>query len=367
MVHLNGGGVGPTPKAVHAALARHLDEAGGYPYYAMRAEQRPQVEGVRRRLAQLLMCDAEELAFTRNTSEGMAICQFGIPLSRGDEVLTTNLDYPRMLRNWHQRAHREGVVVRTVDIASAPWSEAAIVDLFASRITPRTRLLSICHMIDVTGQILPVRALAEMAHSRDVAVLVDGAQTFGQLDFSIADLGCDYFATSLHKWLGGPHGTGLLYVARGRIAETWARTGTTDEGRGDIRKFEDVGTDLWIRLLAISEALSFHQRLGPARKERRLRQVRDRWLDGLAEVGGIRAIRPWGPHQTCALTTVELDGLEPVALRDHLWHDHRIRVRPITRLGLAGIRISAGLHNTNTEIDHFVEVLEHVKRNGLPA
>ena len=367
LIHLNNGGVCPAPMVVQRALADHQQYTYKVPFYVHRRTLRPQVEQVRTRLAQTFGCDAEELALTRNTSEGMEICQLGIDLESGDEVLTTEHDYPRMVNTWKQRARREGIVLKQFPLPVPAEEPGEVVALFEENITDRTRLIMLCHMIDLTGQILPVREVVAMARRHGIPVLVDGAQTFGQLDFSLDDLGCDYYATSLHKWLMGPHGTGMLYVRKDRIKDLWPLMPAAAEQEDDIRKFEDVGTLPWANFLALSEALTFHHGIGAARKEARLRYLRDYWVHRLPMQDRVRLHTSLKPSCSCCLTTIEIDGVEPVALRDYLWTQHRIIVRPINHPAVCGIRVSPSLYTTLGELDRFVTVMEDVVKHGLPA
>lgn len=365
LIHLNNGGVCPAPACVQDAERAHHLEANRKPFYAYEGQIRPQLENIRRGLAACFGCEAEAIALTRNTSEGMEICQLGFPLRRGDEVLTTDQDYPRMLATWAQRAEREGIVLKKVPLpVPLDDPEAFVADLEAA-ITPRTRLLMCCHMIDLTGQILPVSQITAMAHRRGIPVLVDGAQTFGHIPCTAADLDCDFFATSLHKWMMGPQGTGLLFVRKDRIADLWPLMPAEMEDKEDIRKFEDIGTHPPAPFLALGEALTFHQSIGAARKTARLRYLRDYWLDQLLTHDRVRLLthRP----TACALATIHIDGLDPLDLRNHLWDQHRIRVRPIRHPTVEGIRVSPSLYTTLPELDQFVAVMASLIRNGLPT
>ena len=365
LIHLNSGGVCPAPWSVQDAEMAHLAAFQRQPFYHLMGEAAPRLESVRSQLADLLGSDAEEVAFTRNTSEGMEIVQLGLQLGRGDEVLTTSQDYPRMLRTWEQRAARDGIIIRKVDIPVPLEDPSDLVDRFAAAVTSRTKLIMCCHMVDLTGQELPVRPLADLAHRHGIPILVDGAQTFGHLDFTMADLGCDFFATSLHKWTLGPQGTGLLFVRRERISEVWPLLSASADLMDDIRKFEDVGTRPPARFLAVGEALAFHNRIGSSRKYDRLVRLRDYWLSSLS--GFDRVLLQTQPDAAGALATIDVDGIDPVALRNHLWVRHRIRVRPIRTPWVRGIRVSAGLHTSFSELDRFLEVLQPVIRFGLPA
>jgi selenocysteine lyase/cysteine desulfurase len=223
LVNLNNGGVSPAPGYVQEAMKRHLDYSNEAPVYTMWRILEPQREAVRERVAREWGVEAEEIAFTRNASESLQAVQFGIDLEPGDEVLTTNQDYGRMVTTFQQRERREGIVLKQFPIPVPAENPAEIVDLFEQRITPRTRLILMCHMINLTGQILPVREVVAMARRHDVRVIVDGAHALAHFDFKISDLECDNYSVSLHKWLFAPHGTGLLYVRRERIADVLTR------------------------------------------------------------------------------------------------------------------------------------------------
>lgn len=368
LIHLNNGGVCPAPAVVQRALHDHQQYTYKVPFYVHRRTLKPQLEHVRQRLAETLGCSAEELALTRNTSEGMEICQLGCNLKPGDEVLTTEQDYPRMVATWKQRVHREGIVLRQVPLPVPLEDEQELVSLFERQITPRTRLIMMCHMIDLTGQVLPVKPVVEMAHKHGIAVLVDGAQTFGHLNFTLTDLGCDYFATSLHKWLMGPHGTGMLFVRQNRIQDLWPlMPPEKEDAKDDIRKFEDVGTQSLAKYLALSEALTFHHGIGAARKEARLRYLRNYWVHRLVDFERVRLHTSLKPAFSGGLATIELEGIDSQALRDCLWDRHRIIVRPIKHEAVEGIRVSPSLYTTLEELDCFVDVMEDVIKHGLPS
>ncbi len=367
LVNLNSGGVSPSPTVVQEAMKRHLDYSNTVPPYAMWRVLEPQREPVRRRLARRFECDAEEIALTRNASEGLQICQFGIDLETGDEILTTTQDYPRMVTTFKQRERREGVVLRQFSIPIPSESPDEIVALFEENLTDRTRLILISHMINITGQILPVRRVVGMARARGIPVIVDGAHTFAHFDFSHRDLDCDYYATSLHKWLFAPHGTGLLYVRRDRIADLWPLMAAPDKMDEDIRKFEEIGTHPAANYLAIAEALTFHEGIGPARKEARLVHLRNLWAERALENDRIRLHTSLAPGFACGIATVEIDGVDSVELADHLWNERRILTVGIKHPEFQGIRVSPSVFTTLEEIERFTEALLDVAVHGLPA
>ena len=368
IVNLNNGGVSPSPAIVQEAMKRHLDYSNtAPPPYALWQILEPQKEGTRKRLARAFGCDPEEIAITRNASEGLQTCQFGFDLQRGDEVLTTTQDYPRMLATFDQRARREGIVVKKVTIPVPAEEPAEVVELYRKAITPRTKLLLVSHMINLTGQILPVRQLVELGRERGIPVIVDGAHTFAHFDFDHSNLGCDYYATSLHKWLFAPHGTGMLYVRKEKIRSLWPLMAAPGEMDGDIRKYEEIGTHPAANHLAIAEALTFHEGIGPKRKEERLRSLRDRWANRLLRHGGVKLHTSLKPGLSCGIGTVQVPGVETPKLAQHLWDKHRILVTPIVHPEFEGLRITPSVYTTLEEVDRFCEVMEDVIEKGVPA
>lgn len=367
LVNLNNGGVSPSPAWVQEAMKRHLDYSNTAPPYSMWKILEPQREAVRERLGREFGCDPEEVALTRNASEGLQICQFGFDLRPGDEVLTTNQDYPRMITTFLQRERREGIVLRQFSIPIPAEDPDEIVSLFERNITPKTKLILVCHMINITGQILPVRAVVEMARSKGIPVIVDGAHALAHFDFKISELDCDYYATSLHKWLFAPHGTGLLYVRKDKIRELWPLMAATEKMDEDIRKFEEIGTHPAANYLAIAEALSFHQGIGGKRKQARLVYLRDYWAKRLLEHRRVRLHTSLKPGFACGIATVEIEGVEPGALDAWLWEKHRILATPIVHQEFRGIRVSPSVYTTLQELDRFCDAMEQVIQHGLPA
>jgi len=366
LINFNNGGVSPSPAGVQAAMKRHLDFSNTAPTLAMWKVLGPRREGVRQRLARFFGCDGAEIALTRNASESLQICQFGFDLEPGDEVLTTNQDYPRMVTTFQQRAAREGISLRQFALPVPAEDPAEIVRLFEQNITERTRLILMCHVINLTGQILPVRDVVRMARARGIPVIVDGAHAFANIDFKRDDLDCDYYATSLHKWLFAPHGTGMLYVRRDKIASLWPLMAAPDRMDDDIRKFEEIGTHPAANYLAIGEAITFHQGIGPQRKEARLRYLRDYWATRLLEQDRVHLHTSLKPGFAAGIATVQVDGLDSSDLVSHLWRQHRIIVVPIKHDEFEGVRVSPNLFTTLEELDRFCDAMEAVIRDGLP-
>lgn len=367
LVNLNNGGVSPAPSFVQAAMKRHLDFSNELPAYTMWQIQEPRREGVRLRMAREWGVDAEEIAFTRNASESLQTCQFGIDLEPGDEVLTTTQDYPRMITTFKQRERREGIVLRQIRIPTPAEDPAEVVRLFEEAVTPRTRVILACHMINLTGQILPVRDIVAMARRHDIPVIVDGAHALAHFDFTLAELDCDYYSTSLHKWLFAPIGTGLLYVRRDKIPGLWPLMAASETQDADIRKFEEVGTHPAANTLAVGEALTFHQALQAARKEARLVYLRNYWAERLLEHDRVSLNTSLKPGLACGIANVHVDGVATNELQGHLWRTHKIYTTPINHDEFNGLRISPSVYTTLEELDRFVEAVEEVLRSGVPA
>ncbi len=366
LVNLNSGGVSPSTAQVQDAMKRYLDYSNTAPSYTMWQVLEPQREPVRSRLARLFACDREEVALTRNASESLQICQLGMDLQRGDEILTTTQDYPRMITTFQQRGRREGIVLRQFSIPVPAEDPAEIVRLFEENITPKTRLILMSHMINLTGQILPVKGVVQMARRHGIPVIVDGAHSFAHFDFTLDDLDCDYYGTSLHKWLLAPHGTGMLYVRRDKIASLWPLMAAPDRMDDDIRKFEEIGTHPAANYLAIGEAITFHQGIGPQRKEARLRYLRDYWATRLLQQDRVHLHTSLRPGFAAGIATVQVDGLDSSDLVSHLWKQHRIIVVPIKHDEFEGVRVSPNLFTTLEELDRFCDAMEAVIRDGLP-
>ncbi len=365
LINLNSGGVSPAPAVALEAMKRHLDYTNTAPAYAMWRVLEPQREGVRVKLAKLFGVDPEEIAITRNASEGLQTAQFGIDLKAGDEILCTNQDYPRMINTFKQRERREGVVLKTFPIPVPCEDPAEIVRRYERNLTAKTKLILVCHIINLTGQILPAKEVVALGRSKGIPVIVDGAHAFAHWPFTIKDLECDYYATSLHKWLYAPVGTGMLYVKKEKIGGVWPMMAAAKEQENDIRKFEEIGTHPAANALAIAESITFHLGIGPERKAARLRFLRNRWAERLLKHDKVKLLTSLKPGLACGIATVAVDGVDPGKVVDHLWEKHRIIATPIGHDDVKGVRVSPSVWSTLEEIDRFCEAMEAVIQNGL--
>jgi len=345
------------PQEVLEAFIAHVREINTEASYYMRTKQYPNKEAVRDRLAGLAGCSSEELIITRNTTESLDTVIAGFDWKPGDEAVMAEQDYGAMLDQFDLQARRYGMLNRRVSLPLDPKSDEEIVDLYARLITYKTRLLMVGHMVNITGHILPVRKLADMAHSKGVQIMVDGAHAFAHLDFKIPDLNCDYYGASLHKWLGANLGAGILYVRKDRIEKLWPIYGDKGFNDTDIRKLNHTGTHPVHTDLAIMNAIDFHESIGIARKEARLRYLQNYWTKQVRGLPRIVLNTPADPRRSCAIANVGITGLAPKELARTLLDKYRIWTVAIDTANVQGVRITPHLYTTTAELDAFVRAL----------
>jgi selenocysteine lyase/cysteine desulfurase len=372
LTNLNNGNTCPSPRVVHEACKRYMDMANMLPvqYNGMIGRN---IATVRRRMAAEFGCDVDELALTRNASESLQIAQNGIDLAPGDEVLTTEQDYPRMLTTWDQRMRREKIKVTRIQFP-VPTTQDDLYQRFERALTPRTKVLHFCHITNLTGQLFPVQRLARLARSRGIVSIVDGAHALAHFPFKLRDLEVDYYGVSLHKWLLAPIGNGLLYVRRENIAKTWPLQAAPDRQSNDIGKFEAIGTHPQAIRASIAEALAFHQAIGAERKAARLRYLTLRWANAIKQHPRVRILSNLEPGQTWGVAMVGIDGVDPRALSQHMMDRYRIVVNAVTGgtppaqvFDYSGLRVTPNVYTTLEEVDTFAEAMLDVAKNGLPA
>ena len=358
LINLNHGGVAPSPSGVLEAMIRDLRFANVAPAYHMWDVLEPRVESVRREIAREFGCDPEEMAVTRNASEGMQTLISGLDLKAGDEVVVSDQNYGRMQTAWDQRARRDGVVVKKISLGGPSPGNDEVVGRFRAAMTDRTKVVEVAHVVNLTGAILPVREVVAMARERGAATFVDGAHAFAHFPFTLADLDCDYYATSLHKWLLAPIGTGFLYVRKPLIPKVWPLMAATEAMAGDIRKFEEIGTHPAANHNGVAAALSFHRAIGGERKAARLRFLRDRWATRLADATPrARLLSPPESGRSCGIGLLHVDGIDPAALKARLWEKHRIITVAIKHAEFSGLRVTPNVDTSVEDIDVFVEAV----------
>jgi selenocysteine lyase/cysteine desulfurase len=361
-IHLEHGYYSMQATPVLEAFIRHVRDINVESSHYMRTVQGDNKARVQAKLAALAGCSPEELILTRNTTESLDTVIAGHDWTAGDEAVMAVHDYGAMLDQFALMGKRHGVVNRVVAVPLDPKSDEDVVQVYANAITPRTKLLMVCHMINITGHVLPVRKICDMAHARGVPVMVDGAHALAQLDFHIPDLACDYYGASLHKWLGTPLGAGLLYVRKDRIKALWPMFGDMGVPDDDIRKLNHTGTHPVHTDLAIEDAIAFHEGIGIQRKEARLRWLQQYWTTRVRDVPRVRLFTPRDPARTGAIANVGIAGVPPGELATRLMRDHQIFTVAIDTAGVTGVRVTPQLFTTTRELDAFVTALTTIAR-----
>ena len=338
----------------------HLREVNYQGSYYMRTVQWDNKRHICEKLGELVDCTADELIITRNTTESLDTVIAGYDWHPGDEAVMAEQDYGAMRDMFKLQAKRFGMINKVISVPNHPASDAEIVNLYAKAITPKTKLLMVCHMINITGQILPIRKICDMAHEKGVDVMVDGAHAVGHIHFSMKDLDCDYYGTSLHKWLSAPLGAGFLYVRKEKIAGLWQMFGDMGKEDDNILKLNHTGTHPVHTDLAIGNALEYLHRIGPERKEARLRYIQRYWSDQLRDHPRILLNTPVDPHRSCGIANVGIEGLKPHDLAARLHKEYRIWTVAIDGAGVHGCRISPNIYTTPKELDVFVKAMKEM-------
>ena len=354
-INLNNGGVSPAPKTVAEAVKRYYDISNEAPSYFMWRVIDQGREPLRKNLARLAGCDGEEIAMLRNASEALETVIFGIELKAGDEVVLTKQDYPNMIGAWKQREKREGIKLVWVNLELPSEDEDYIVNQYTNAFTSRTKVVQVTHMINWIGQKIPVKKIADAAKKKNIEVLVDGAHTFAQFEFLIPDLNCDYFGTSLHKWLGAPIGTGFLYVRKEKIKNIWPLFGAGEKEDDNIRKFEHLGTRPFFIEEAIDKAIDFTEMIGMKRKEERLLYLKNYWMSRVKDIPKVKLNTSMKAGFGCAIGSVLVEGKKPGELTSFLMDKYRIHTVGIEWENIKGVRITPNVYTTVKNLDTLVE------------
>lgn len=362
-INLNNGGVAPAPKPVADAMKRYYDISNEGPSYYMWRVIDQGREPLRKNLAELAGCDKEELALHRNASEALETVIFGIDLKSGDEVVLAKQDYPNMIGAWKQREKREGIKLVWINLDLPSEDDQYLVSQYINAFTTKTKVVQITHMINWIGQKLPVRKIADAARKRGIEVLVDGAHTFAQFEFKLRDLNCDYFGTSLHKWLGAPIGTGFLYVRKEKIKTIWPLFGAGEKEEDNIRKFEHLGTRPFFIEEAVDKAIDFYEMIGASRKEERLLYLKNYWMNKVKDIPKVKLHTSFKPEFGCAIGMVSVDGKTPAELDTFLWDNYKIHTVGINWENIHGVRITPNVYTSLKNLDRLVEGIERFARN----
>ncbi len=364
VIILNNGGVSPSPIVVQEALEKYNKQAAQGPSYYMWRIMDKGREPLRQRLAKLAGCDAEEIAINRNATEALNTIIFGLPLEKGDEVIGTVQDYPNMIQAWKQRQMRDGLVYKQLSFEFPIENDEQIVKAYEEAITPKTKILHVTHIINWVGQIMPVRKICQMAHKRGIEVVVDGAHTFGLLDYAIPDLECDYFGTSLHKFLSAPVGSGMMWIKKDKIEKIWPLLCNSVPQSKDIRKFETLGTRSFCIEQAIGEAINFQEGIGSKRKQERLHFLKKYWAEQAMKIPGVKIHTSMKPQYSCAIAGVSIDGLKPEEIDSKLIKDYKIHTVGINWENIHAVRVTPHVYTKLSDLDRLVEALEKIAKRA---
>jgi selenocysteine lyase/cysteine desulfurase len=345
------------PQQILESFIKHVREINYQGSYYMRTVQFENKKAMTAKLAAVAGCSVDELIMTRNTTESLDIIIGGIDWKQDDEAVMAEQDYPSMLNMFKQVAARYGVVNKVISVPLHPESDEEIVNLYSNAITEKTKLLMVCHMINLTGQILPVRKICNMAHSKGVQVMVDGAHAFGHFSFTIPELDCDYYGSSLHKWISVPLGSGILYVKKENIRKIWPLIASGELDPDNILRLNQIGTHPAHTDLTVSEAVDFYNMLGGERKETRLRYLQHYWTDKVRNMAHITLNTPSDPRRSCAIANVGVQGLKPGELGDILFKKYKIYCATIDGAGVHGCRITPNVYTSIEELDVLVKAL----------
>ena len=367
VLNLNNGGVSPQPKVVQNAVERYNLLSNEAPSYYMWRILDKGKEPLRAKLADLAGCSKEEIAINRNSSEALETIIFGLKLKAGDEVVLTKQDYPNMINAWKQREKRDGIVLKWISFDFPIEDKNLIVKKFEEAFTEKTKIVHVTHMINWCGQLQPAKEIAQAAHKRGIEVVLDAAHTFAHIDYKIPDLECDYFGTSLHKWLCAPFGTGMLWVKKEKIKNLYPLFAAPDPDIDDIRKFEHLGTRSLAIEQAIGQAIDFHLMIGSKRKQMRLQYLKNYWADKVKDLPGVSFQTSMLPEFSGAICMFSIDGMKPQDIGNALMRNHKIHTVPITWENINGVRVTPNVYTVTKDLDRLVVAIEKIVKNNLSA
>lgn len=360
IINLNNGGVSPSPRIVQDAVRRYNELTNEAPSYYMWRILDQGREPLRQKLADLAGCSAEEIAINRNATEALNTVIYGLDLKSGDEVIGTKQDYPNMIQAWRQRAAREGIAYKQLSFNFPIENDETIVAAFEQAITPKTKIIHITHIINWVGQILPVQKICAMARSKGIETIVDGAHSFALLDFTIPSLGCDYFGTSLHKFLSAPIGSGMLWIKQDKIEKVWPLLCNDKPNSKDIRKFETLGTRCFPIEQGIGEAINFQLAIGNKRKEERVRYLKNYWVEKVIHLPKVKIHTSLNPKYSCAIAGISIDGMTPTQFSNALFESYKIHTTGIVWENISCVRITPHVYTRLQDLDRLVKAIKEI-------
>jgi selenocysteine lyase/cysteine desulfurase len=360
IINLNNGGVSPSPVVVQQAVERFNQLANEGPSYFMWRILDQGREPLREKLANLAGTLPDEIAINRNATESLNTIILGLDLKNGDEVIGTKQDYPHMIQAYKQRVMRDGIVYKQISFEFPIEDDEQIVKAYEEAITPKTKLLHVTHMINWVGQVMPVKKISDMAHAKGIEVICDGAHSFGLMDFKIPDLHCDYFGTSLHKFLSAPIGSGMMWVKKEKIAKIWPLPSSGDPHSSDIRKFEELGTRSFPIEQGIGEAINFHEGIGSKRKEERIRYLKNYWASRVQQIPKVKLHTSLNSKYSCAICGVSIDGMTPGELDTALFEKYKIHTVGIVWENISCVRVTPHVYTTLPDLDKLVRAIGEI-------
>lgn len=359
-INLENGYYNFIPEEILEKYLAHIREVNYQGSYYMRTVQWDNKKKIAEKLAAMLGCGGDELIITRNTTESLDMIISGFPWKMGDEAVFAEQDYGAMQDMFRQVSERNNVILKKVSVPNHPANDEEIVNLYASAITDKTRLLMVCHMINITGQILPIRKICDMAHQKGVQVMVDGAHAVAHIKFNMTDLNCDYYGASLHKWLSVPLGAGILYVRKTNIKNIWPLIADSPRKEDDILRLNHIGTHPVATDLTIPDSIDYYNKIGPERKEARLRYLQLYWTEKVRSAPGVIINTPADPARSCGIANVGIKGMKPALLAETLMKKYKVFTVAIDYANVQGCRITPNLYTTLTELDQFVMALKEM-------
>jgi selenocysteine lyase/cysteine desulfurase len=360
LINLNNGGVSPAPVVVQQAVERYNQLSNEGPSYFMWRILDQGREPLREKLAALAGVSPEEIAINRNSTEALNTIIYGLDLNAGDEVIGTRQDYPNMIQAYRQKAQRQGIVYKQISFDLPIENDEQIVKGYQAAITDKTKLIHVTHMVNWMGQTMPVAKIADMAHAHGIEVICDGAHSFGLIDFKVSDLHCDYFGTSLHKFLSAPIGSGMLYIKRDKIEKIWPLTCNGEPRSANIRKFETLGTRSFPIEQGIGEAINFHEGIGARRKQERIHYLKYYWASRVQQMPKVKLHTSLDPRYSCAICGVSVDGMTPAQLEAALFDQYKIHTVGIVWENISCVRVTPHVYTSIADLDKLVGAIQTI-------
>ncbi|MBP7497892.1 MAG: aminotransferase class V-fold PLP-dependent enzyme, partial [Bacteroidales bacterium] len=359
-INLENGYLSPQPLSSLNAFTEKIRMINEKPSFYMRRLMEQDLAAVKKKVADFAGCTVEELVICRNTTEALNNVILGIELNPQDEILYADMEYPSMKEALEMRAKRFGTKIREIKIPVLPVNDNQVVKIYEEAISEQTKVILISHLVYLTGQVLPVKKICDMAHSKGIEVIVDGAHSFAHLNYKISELNCDYFGCSLHKWLCAPLGTGLLYIKKDKISKVWPLFGDSKAANDSIKKFEHIGTHPISAKLGILAAIDFFNIIGAQRKEDRLRFLKNYWVDKLSALKSVKINTPLKDYQSCAIALLAVKDKTPAELANYLFDKHKIFTVAIDSEQVKGVRVAPNVYTSTADLDKLVEAIKEI-------